>query len=660
MATKSKSVAALIGQCKADEGKLSAYRDLLANCQNDWETMAPIRKENERNERYKNGDQWSDYVTDPDNANRRIREDVLISRGGKTPLKNNFLQQYVRNVLGQALSNPSQPVVIARSEDDTNYSEMLTNTIQACLDLNESSTIGISVLEGFLANGYGVAKVRYAHWPTKNRTDGKIDLVDINRVFWNQDAEDPRWTDIRRIGEIHDYTLDELVANFAQNRADEKALRELYSNWHTETEQLRQTAADTLANMQFYFGTQVGKCRVYEVWERCSRWVTYAHDYLTGEESYYEDVDDATFDAINLARTEQVVQERMRIAQAPENSEVRGEQVEDAKLIYYKPIYESYWKVSFLTPEGYCIKEMETPYTHEEHPYVIGSMPKINGVVKPVFSDLVDMQRQINRLMTLLDFIIGTSAKGLLMVPEECLGNMSLDEFKHEYVKTNGVVLIAANASDKLPKQISTNATNVGAWEFLNFYLTQITQISGLSGAIQGQIASKGKSGVLYAQEAQNSQINFTLIFDCYNKFLNKMAEKLLKVLMQYYTTPRYVDINGKAYDETAKTYQPSAAEHIVDFNMVVTTTMDTPVFRQLQDDLLLQLLQAGQIPLDLFLDNSSLPFAKKLATQLKSMQDTQSQQMQGVSPEMIAQLQQEAQANANPQATAMLRKAVA
>jgi hypothetical protein len=412
--------------------------------------------------------------------------------------------------------------------------------------------------------------------------------------------------------------------------------------------------------MQFYFGTQVGKCRVYEVWERCSRWVTYAHDYLTGEESYYEDVDDATFDAINLARTEQVVQERMRIAQAPENSEVRGEQVEDAKLIYYKPIYESYWKVSFLTPEGYCIREMETPYTHEEHPYVIGSMPKINGVVKPVFSDLVDMQRQINRLMTLLDFIIGTSAKGLLMVPEECLGNMSLDEFKHEYVKTNGVVLIAANASDKLPKQISTNATNVGAWEFLNFYLSQITQISGLSGAIQGQIASKGKSGVLYAQEAQNSQINFTLIFDCYNKFLNKMAEKLLKVLMQYYTTPRYVDINGKAYDETAKTYQPSAAEHIVDFNMVVTTTMDTPVFRQLQDDLLLQLLQAGQIPLDLFLDNSSLPFAKKLATQLKSMQDTQSQQMQGVSPEMIAQLQQEAQANANPQATAMLQRAVA
>ena len=660
MAKKSKSVTALIGQCKADEGKLSANRDLLARCQNDWETMAPIRKENERNERYKNGDQWSDYVTDPDRPSKQIREDALISRGGKTPLKNNFLQQYVRNVLGQALANPSQPVVIARSEDDTNYSEMLTNTVQSCLDLNEATTIGISVLEGFLANGYGVAKVRYALWPTKNRTDGKLDLVDINRVFWNQDAEDPRWTDIRRIGEIHDYTLDELVANFAQSRSDEKILREVYSSWHTEQEQLREKAADTLRNMQFYFGTHVGKCRVYEVWEKRSRWVTYTHDYLTGEENYYEDVDDSTFDAINLARTEQVMAERMRVAQTPHNSELQGEQVEDAKLIYYKPIYESYWHVSFLTPEGYCIKEMETPYAHQEHPYIIGSMPKINGVVKPVFSDLIDMQRQINRLMTLLDFIIGTSAKGLLMVPEECLGNMTLDEFKHEYVKTNGVVLIAANASDKLPKQISTNATNVGAWEFLNFYLGQITQISGLSGAIQGQVAGKGKSGVLYAQEAQNSQINFTLIFDCYNKFLTKMSEKLLKVLMQYYTTPRYVDINGKAYNEIAKMYEPEAAKHIVDFNMVVTTTMDTPVFRQLQDDLLLQLLQAGQIPLDLFLDNSSLPFAKKLAAQIKALQENQGQQAQGVNAELLGQLQQEAQANANPQTMALLQKAVA
>lgn len=643
--SKRQSVASLVAQCKGNEEKLSANKDLLVRCQNDWDTMAQIRKDNERNEKYKNGDQWSDLVLDPDSRSKNyVREDVLISRGGKTPLKNNFLQQYVRNVHGQALSNPTQPIVIARSEDDVNYSEMLTNTVQACLDLNEVTTLGVNAVEAFLSCGYIVGKVRYAHWHNKNKTDGKIDLVDINRVFWNQDAEDPRWTDIRRIGEIHDFTLDELVSNYAHSRADEKVLRELYGEWNEAVEMLGQKSEDTLANMQFYTGNSNGKCRVYEVWEKKGRWVTYVHDYLTGEESYVENAKDGDFEAINAERIAQAVS--------------AGLTQSDVKLIYYKDVYEQYWYATFLTPQGYSIKEMETPYYHQEFPYVIGSMPKINGVVKPVFNDLIDMQRQVNRLITLLDFIIGTSAKGLLMIPEECLGDYTLEHFQEQYVKTNGVILISKSAGDKLPRQLSVNATNVGAWEFLSFYLQQITQISGLSGAIQGQIAGKGKSGVLYAQEAQNSQINFTLLFECYNKFMSKLSEKLLKVLMQYYTTPRYVDINGKAYNELAKTYQPIAAEKVVDFNMVVTTTRDTPVFRQMQDDLLLSLLQSGQISLDLFLDNSSLPFAKKLAAQVKSLQE--SQQNGQLNPEMLAQLQQEAEANADPRAMAMLQRAAA
>lgn len=643
--SKRQSVASLVAKCKSSEEKLSANKNLLARCQNDWDTMAQIRRDNERNEKYKNGDQWSDLVLDPDSRSKRyVREDILISRGGKTPLKNNFLQQYVRNVHGQALSNPTQPIVIARSEDDVNYSEMLTNTVQACLDLNEVTTLGVNTVEAFLSCGYIVGKVRYAHWHNKNKTDGKIDLVDINRVFWNQDAEDPRWTDIRRIGEIHDFTLDELVSNFAHSRADEKVLRELYSEWNEKVEMLGQNSAETLANIQFYTGNDNGKCRVYEVWEKKGRWVTYTHDYLTGEEAYVENAKDGDFEAINEQRIQQAVE--------------AGLDPSEAKLIYYKDIYELYWHTTTLTPQGYSIKEKETPYRHQEHPYVIGSMPKINGVVKPVFNDLIDMQRQVNRLITLLDFIIGTSAKGLLMIPEECLGEHTLEDFKEQYVKTNGVILISKGAGDKLPKQLSVNATNVGAWEFLSFYLQQITQISGLSGAIQGQIAGKGKSGVLYAQEAQNSQINFTLLFECYNKFMSKLCEKLLKVLMQYYTTPKYVDINGKAYDEIAKVYQPIAAEKVIDFNMVVTTTRDTPVFRQMQDDLLLSLLQSGQISLDLFLDNSSLPFAKKLAAQVKSLQD--SQQNGQLNPEMLAQLQQEAEANADPRAMALLKRAAA
>jgi hypothetical protein len=73
----------------------------------------------------------------------------------------------------------------------------------------------------------------------------------------------------------------------------------------------------------------------------------------------------------------------------------------------------------------------------------------------------------------------------------------------------------------------------------------------------------------------------------------------------------------------------------------------------------LLSLLNSGQITLDLFLDNSSLPFAKKLSAQVKNLKDSQMQQGQ-MNPEMLAQLQQEAAANSDPQAMAMLQKMAA
>ena len=68
---------------------------LLWRCAQDWDAMLYLRKEHARNLRYKNGDQWCDKVPDPENPGKMIREDALISRSGKIPLKHNYLQQYI-------------------------------------------------------------------------------------------------------------------------------------------------------------------------------------------------------------------------------------------------------------------------------------------------------------------------------------------------------------------------------------------------------------------------------------------------------------------------------------------------------------------------------------------------------------------------------------
>lgn len=102
---------------------------LLWRCAQDWDAMLYLRKEHARNLRYKNGDQWCDKVPDPENPGKMIREDALISRSGKIPLKHNYLQQYIRNIHGQLLSSPTQTVVYARSKDDQPLGEMLTNAL---------------------------------------------------------------------------------------------------------------------------------------------------------------------------------------------------------------------------------------------------------------------------------------------------------------------------------------------------------------------------------------------------------------------------------------------------------------------------------------------------------------------------------------------------
>lgn len=617
---------------------------LLWRCARDWDAMDYLRKEHSRNLRYKNGDQWSDTVPDPDHPHRTIREDALISRSGKVPLKHNYIQQYIRNIHGQLLSSPTQTVVYARSRDDQPLGEMLTNALQACHQLNRIRKIDINVVEELCLTGIACAKVRYGYWSTKNRTDGKIDLVNINRLFFNADIEDPRLTDIRRIGELHDYTFDDLVRNFATCREDVQALREIYGicHDHTKLENLYENHASRLQNLNFLYTNDLGKYRVIEVWERLGRWVLYIHDYADGTEEIYTELTMQEVEAINASRIEQ----GMAAGIAPDT----------VKLIYAREQYEYYWRVKYLTPNGYCIKETESPYAHEEHPYVLAAMPVIDGRFKAVLSDVIDIQRYINRLLTLLDFIIGTSAKGLLMVPQECIpDDMDIQDFAREYVKTNGVILIKKGAYDKLPKQISMNGTNIGAWEMFAQEMNIMQQISGLNGAVQGQVPRANTPSSLYAQQAQNSMMNFVVLFENYNMFCEERDEKLLKVLMQYYTTRRYIGTNGKTAGEMAKFYEPEMAQKIEDFNLTAAKSNDTPVFRQMTDDLLMKLLESGRIPLEIFLNNCSLPGADKLLAEVKSFNEQAAAGQ--IDPEALTQLQQAAQQNADPNAMAMMQR---
>lgn len=607
---------------------------LLMKCRNDWESMRSLREEHKRNQRYKNGHQWDDLIRDPDNPERMIPEREYISRQGKTAIQNNLIQQIDRNIHGQALSNPTQPVVISRSEDDTSYSEMLTNTLQYGFKLNKYNNTKVSALESLASAGYCIAKVGYGIWSTKNRSDVKIDFINFNRVFFNQDAESPNLDDISRIGEIHDYSWQEMRYNFFTGReSDMKALREAYNcsidlNSYFEDD----TAENNLDNLDFFVSSHNNKYRVYEVWTREIRQVEYVHDKAKGEEIFDEVNGSTYYDNINTMRRMQMESYGM------------DEETIQSQLIDHETKVEYYWKVQWLTPQGLCLKEMETPYAHQSHPYAISSMPRIDGVVMPIYSHLRDIQRTINRHLTLVDYALAHSAKGALMVPKSMLQHNTLKDIANQYSRTDGILVYDDSTPVvNKPSQLVTSPIPAGTFEFINTEIRQLQEVSGLSGALSGQVARSGTPSSLYAQQAQNSMLNFVLLFECFREFNASVAEKVLTTQMQYYTTKRHVDISGQVYNETAIYYDPSVVDKIIDWNVVITEATDTPVFRQLADDMLWRLFEAKAINVELLLENSSAPFAQKLLAQVRSAQ----QQMQNGEQAMAQQMTQGMDMNA-------------
>lgn len=617
-----------------------ANQDLLWDCWKDWESLRSMREEHKRNQRYKNGQQWDDLIVDPDNPTRMIREREYISRQGKSAIQNNLIQQIDRNILGQMLSNPTQPIAICRSEDDISYGEMLTNTLQYGLAINKYNVLQKSALSYLASAGLCVAKVRYDLWSKKNSGDVFIKVVPVSRFFFNQDAEDPRLTDIRRIGEIHDYTWDELMRDFYKGKeVDIKALREEYvsiAEYCRERE--NNTAEENIANLDFYGASNNGKYRIYEVWTKRVRKVEYVHDKAKGEELFDEVHNYAYYEAINAERRLQLV-----------NAGFSEEEIQQY-LIDHESRAEEYWVAQWLTPRGTCIKQLETPYAHQDHPYIIGSMPRIDGVSKPLYSHITDINRTINRHLTLVDFSIASAAKGCLMIPKSMLQFATVDQIASQYNKTDGIIVFddSSPVSGK-PTQLATSPIPAGTFDFINAEIAQLREVSGLSGALSGQAPRASTPSSLYAQQAQNSMLNFVLLFNCFSDFNQEVATKVLQTQMQYYTTRKHVDISGKAYDQTAAYYEPQVVDKIVDWNIVISEGVDTPVFRQLSDELLKYLFEAKAINVELLLENSSAPFAKRLLAQVRAaQQQAQQGQMQGAATGLegmdLSQLQSDPQ----------------
>jgi hypothetical protein len=246
------------------------------------------------------------------------------------------------------------------------------------------------------------------------------------------------------------------------------------------------------------------------------------------------------------------------------------------------------------------------------------------------------------------------SAKGVLLIPEDCVKDMDLKEIADEWSRFNGVIAYKAKPGVPQPHQVSANSTNIGIGELLNLQLKFFEDISGVQGALQGKPGFSGISASLYAQQTQNASTSLLDLLDSFSEFTIDAAYKDVKNMQQFYDTKRVFNIAGKASSQME--YDPEKVRD-VEFDLSITQSTSTPVYRQIANDFLMEIWRNGQISLQHLLQHGDFPFADELLQSLQSQQEQleQGKTPEGLSPEILAQAQSNADMNAVNKAYQML-----
>ena len=615
------------GHCH-DDGAAIGFLNECAAC---WNALDEARRKMRRSLMYSYGDQWGDYVTDPDTLSP-ITEGDLIKKNGKVPLKNNMIAPILSNIDGQLRQNLMRPVCVARDQSESRVGEMMSIAIEYVHDINDMEEIDADSMRMLLNGGMTAQRVEYGVNPSNEKRDVWVYPVNPSRLFFNTNLEDVRMWDLTCIGELFDMPLDALLAHFGSTPEKKRRIMEIYGAVPGATNGgSRAMQGDESKNLSFYSSSRSDLCRVILGWKLESRDAYRWNDNERGTWGYlpYNDESRKALDAEN---------ERRR-----KLGEATGVDDDGLLLIDYSFSTERYWYYRYMTPYGDILQQGRSPYWHGEHNYVLHLYPMVQGKLGNFVEQFIDQQRAINRTATLIDFIRGTSSKGVLVVDDDAFESMSREEVIDEYVRYNGVLFVKlkpGQSIDGVVRQYNSGAAVAGDFELLNLQIRLINEISGVNSAMQGQAPKAGTPASLYAQQIQNSSLNLKGLFDSFRLFRRRRDSKVMKTVQQFYTEARYIDIAGAQYSEEAKWYDPAKVQDC-EIDLTISDGYNTPAYQLLANDFLMELFRANVVDAKTMLENSSYPFASRILEAIKrnEQQAAQGVPMEGIPPELLAQL---------------------
>lgn len=600
---------------------------LIEACQRSWLNKEDFRQERARVMKMLFGNQWGE-ITHVYGVGD-MTEEAWIRMQGLAPLKNNIMLSLWMSVFGVHAKQETEPVCYARNQDAKTLSDNLSAAIQSNWQNQYMSEKLDSVFAEYLISS--AAFMRNSYEERDEIDDSYNDCINPYYMFW-EGGNDPTHRDIHFIGCLHNVTPERLYFRFAREEYG-LTIEDLKEIFHIgEVNDLQRSTSQpvndihNIDNVSFFRSSDLGLCRVIEVWREEVKPRYQCFDPLAPDQI------DHKFRCEKEDLPHLIAINRQRKALYDE----QGVPEEERAYITAREIVDKYWQYYFLAPDGRILCEGETPYDHKSHPFTVSLFPYVNGEIHSFMGSFIDQQKFINRMVMINDYAIRSAAKGMTFLPLSLKpDSMTNEEYARQKSRFDAVFIYddtKGRATGAKPEFYTHSAFNTGANEMLQTQLNMIHEVSGVSGALQGKAPASGTAAARYAMEAQNATTTIYPLIKKFNGFEERVAAKTLMSMQQWYEEGR--DITPKRADRQIF-YRANACRNIR-ANVSIKNSAASAAFFQMGNEILNVLFDKGAIDVRTFLKNLDAPFSDKI---LQDIDSYQQQVMQGQNPSAPVQV---------------------
>lgn len=599
-------------------GSKNSDPQLLNYCHTLWNNLAETRQRRARAMRMVYGDQWADLITVK--GKTMTQRDYLTSVGN-VALQTNQLKKIVSTIAGVYVKQQNEPVCRARAREEQIYGELMTTALQTNWQINDMPLlIDHNILEA-LIGGFTATRETYEY--RDGELDSWTDVCHPNYLFFDSNMKDPRYRDMEVIGEIHDIPFGRFCEKFAKSQED----IEKFSRWYADPSSAMYSKLIEDVNdkhdestMTFFTPKDRNLCRVFEVWRKESRDRYRVHDENTGE-LYIINAND--YESIKFIEEEN----KRRKALAAQ----QGWSEDEIPLIHYKENFfvDTYWYGRFMTPTGEILWEGPSPYEGRKHPYSLLILPMTDGKIVSYISDAIDQNIAINRMLTLHDWMMRAGLKGVTFVPEDIIpDDMSSEEFAEQLTTIDGVVFYKPRKDGQKPESFYGHTGTLNLAEIVRMMSELMDSSVSVNEAIRGEGVKSGTAAALYAQQAENSATPIASLMMRIGVFVKHIATLKLGNIRQFYEPKRFEEIAGTLSNLVNTNNTDFKLAGNIEYDLSVTQSMSTPVYRALKTDILMQFAQAGFIPPRFVFEFGDIPGADEIIQRLDAMAQENTEDM--------------------------------